>query len=207
VGQTTGEGRFVPENDGSGAVVVSVGDRSVEIPVEVRGMTSGYVPDFLRDVNPILSRLGCNQGACHGADAGRNGFKLSLRGYDALFDIRSFTDDLASRRIHPSSPDDSLMLLKATGAVPHQGGALMHPGDSYYQILRRWIADGAQLDLSTPRVTGLEVLPQNPVVQQPGGTQQMRVIATYADGSIRDVTREAFLETSDGEIARPTAPG
>jgi WD40 repeat protein len=207
IGRVTADGRFFPEADGSGQVIVRICDRSVAIPVEVRGMTEGYVPDFLRDVNPILTRLGCNQGACHGADAGRNGFKLSLRGYDSLFDIRSLTDDLASRRINLSSPDDSLMLLKATGAVPHQGGALIHPDDSYYQILRRWIANGASLDLATPRVTHIEVRPINPVVQQPGDTQQMRVIATHADGSVRDVTREAFIETSDGEIATADRAG
>lgn len=207
VGRVTADGRFLPEADGSGRVIVRIGEQSVTLPVEVRGMTEGYVPDFLRDVNPILTRLGCNQGACHGADAGRNGFKLSLRGYDPLFDIRSLSDDLASRRINLSSPDDSLMLLKATGAVPHQGGALIDPGEGYYQILRRWIADGAVLDLSTPRVTKIEVGPINPVVQQPGDTQQMRVVATYADGTLRDVTREAFIETSDGEIATADRSG
>jgi mono/diheme cytochrome c family protein len=207
VGQVTGDGRFLPAADGSGQVVVSVGDRSVEIPVHVQGMTAGYTPDFIRDVNPILSRLGCNQGTCHGAAAGRNGFKLSLRGYDALFDIRSFTDDLASRRINLSSPDDSLMLLKATGAVPHQGGALMRPGDSYYQVLRNWIANGARLDLSTERVAKIDVLPHNPVADRPGSTQQMRVIATYADGSTRDVTREAFVETGNGEVAAADRTG
>ena len=98
-------------------------------PVEAARPDTGDVaqttPDFIRDVNPVLSRLGCNQGTCHGAAAGKNGFKLSLRGYDPIFDVRALTDDLASRRVNVAAPDDSLMLLKTTGAVPHVGGGLI----------------------------------------------------------------------------------
>ena len=79
------------------------------------GVGEGYTPDFVRDVNPVLSRLGCNAGTCHGAQDGKAGFKLSLRGYDAIGDVRAFTDDHASRRVNVASPDDSLMLMKATG--------------------------------------------------------------------------------------------
>ena len=81
---------------------------------------------------PVLSRLGCNAGTCHGSLKGKNGFKLSLRGYDPIFDVRAFTDDLASRRTNIASPDDSLMLLKSTGAVPHVGGQVVRPGEPYY---------------------------------------------------------------------------
>jgi hypothetical protein len=124
VGQVSADGRFAPAKNGTGKVVAEISGQRVEIPVEVAGLDGQYVPDFIRDVNPILSRVGCNQGTCHGAAKGKNGFKLSLRGYDAIFDIRALTDDLASRRVSPASPDDSLMLLKTTSAVPHQGGKL-----------------------------------------------------------------------------------
>jgi mono/diheme cytochrome c family protein len=164
-------------------------------------------PDFIRDVNPVLSRLGCNAGTCHGADKGKNGFKLSLRGYDALFDIRSLTDDLASRRVNVASPTDSLMLLKATSSVPHQGGQLLQTGDDYYALVRDWIAAGAKLDLDTPRVTKIEVEPHNPVVDRPGQTQQMQVVATYANGATRDVTREAFIESGNSEVATAARGG
>ena len=90
-------------------------------------------------------RLGCNSGTCHGSAQGKNGFKLSLRGYDPLFDVRALSDDLASRRVNPASPDDSLMLLKPSGAVPHVGGQLIQPGEPYYEAIRAWIAS------STPR--------------------------------------------------------
>jgi mono/diheme cytochrome c family protein len=116
VGQVTGDGRFLPAADGSGRIVVSVGDRSVEIPVHVQGMTAGYTPDFhpRRQSDPVAAGLQ-PMALCHGSAAGRNGFKLSLRGYDALFDIRSLTDDSGVAAHQSQSPDDSLMLLKATG--------------------------------------------------------------------------------------------
>jgi WD40 repeat protein len=179
---------------------------SAEVPVTVSGMTERPRVEFARDVAPVLSRLGCNAGTCHGSAQGKNGFKLSLRGYDPVFDVRALTDDLASRRINVASPDDSLMLMKAAGKVPHFGGPVMQPGDRYYQILRQWIAQGARL-VRTPRVVRIEVLPRNPVVTRIGDGQQMRVRATYADGAVRDVTREAFIESGNTEIATADRAG
>ena len=171
-------------------------------PPTVSGVNAEYRTDYIRDMSPLLSRLGCNQGACHGSAKGKNGFKLSLRGYDALFDVRALTDDLASRRVNVASPDDSLMLLKATGSVPHVGGQLIRPGSPYYEIIRNWIAGGAKLDLATPQVTGIEIQPENPVLQRIGTRQQTRVLATYADGRTRDVTQEAFIESGNTEVAK-----
>src|SRR5205823_3220878 len=130
----------------------------------------------------------------------KNGFKLSLRGYDPIYDVRSLVDDLAGRRINFASPDDSLMLLKATGAVPHEGGQRTKYDDKYYRILRAWIADGAKLNPATPRVAKIEVAPKNPVVQAIGSKQQMRIIATYGDGRQRDVTAEAFVESGNTDV-------
>ncbi|MBA4187796.1 MAG: hypothetical protein C0467_07230 [Planctomycetaceae bacterium] len=171
------------------------------------GNQEANTPDFVRDINPVLSRLGCNQGTCHGAQAGKNGFKLSLRGYDPLFDIRALTDDLAGRRVNVAAPDDSLMLLKTTGATPHVGGGLITTDDPYYRLLRAWVAGGAKLDLNTPRVTKIELTPTNPVVQKDGETQQFTVIATYADGKTRNVTKEAFVETGNAEVATASPRG
>ena len=89
------------------------------------------------------------------------------------------------------------MLLKPTGAVPHVGGQVIEPGEPYYRIVRQWIADGVKLDLKAPRVTRIEVFPKNPVVEQIGARQQLRVLATYADGRSRDVTPEAFIESGN----------
>lgn len=187
--------------DGTSAIGVKLGDQVATVPVEAVGIAAEFHPDFIRDVNPVLSRVGCNQGTCHGAVKGKNGFKLSLRGYDPIYDVRALTDDLSSRRVNVASPDDSLMLLKTTSAVPHVGGQVIQPGEPYYELIRRWVADGVKLDLNTPRVTKIEVLPQNPVVQLIGAKQQLRVLATYADGRVRDVTREAFVESGNTEVA------
>jgi WD40 repeat protein/mono/diheme cytochrome c family protein len=194
-------GLLTPVKDGEALLRIEHGGKTNTIPVTVKGMQATYVPDFIRDVNPLLSKVGCNAGTCHGAKEGKNGFKLSLRGYDPIFDIRSFTDDLSGRRINLASPDDSLMLLKPTAAVPHEGQQVIVPGSSYYQLIRDWIADGVKLDLESPRVTSISLSPENPVIQQVGKAQQFRVVASYADGTQRDVTREAFIDTGDMEIA------
>lgn len=193
--------------DGKTELTLRVGDVASTIPVGVSGVNADYQSNYIRDVSPLLSRLGCNQGACHGSAKGKNGFKLSLRGYDALFDVRALTDDLASRRVNVASPDDSLMLLKATGAAPHTGGQLIRPGTPHYETIRNWIAGGVKLDLTTPRVTGIRIQPENPVVQRIGDRQQARVLATYADGRARDVTREAFIESGNTEVAKADESG
>ncbi|HWB14043.1 MAG TPA: DUF1549 and DUF1553 domain-containing protein [Pirellulales bacterium] len=188
-----------PKADGSGEIKFTLNGQSVVVPVAVSGQSQPYPVSFVRDVQPALSKLGCNQGTCHGAANGKNGFKLSLRGYDPLFDHRALTDDLAGRRFNRAAPDQSLMLLKPTGAVPHVGGVLTHRGEPYYELLRAWIADGVKLDLDSARVSSIDIYPKNPVIALPGMRQQMVVVATYSDGRVRDVTAEAFIESSSTE--------
>src|SRR5262249_40074832 len=151
----------------------------------------------VRDVMPIMSKVGCNAGTCHGAQSGKNGFKLSLRGYDPLFDHRALTDDLGGRRFNRAAPDRSLMLLKPSGGVAHVGGVLFEAATPYYNLVRAWIADGVKLDLDTARVTSLESYPKAAVLPLIGMKQQMRVLATYSNGQVRDVTAEAFVESSN----------
>jgi WD40 repeat protein/mono/diheme cytochrome c family protein len=201
VAQVSRSGLVRPKADGKATLTLSLAGKKVEVPVVVLGLNSPATVDFMHDVNPILSRLGCNAGTCHGSAQGKNGFKLSLRGYDPLFDVRALVDDNASRHVSVASPESSMMLAKPTGAVPHVGGALMQPGEPYYELIRSWIADGAKLDLTSPRVTKIDVSPVNPIVPKVGGRQQLRVLATYASGEVRDVTREAFLETGNQEVA------
>ncbi|KAA5540105.1 DUF1549 domain-containing protein [Roseiconus nitratireducens] len=209
----TGTGMVRPIGDGSGELLVHFGQLQASVPIAATAVSGsdeladpGKV-DFIRDVNPVLSRLGCNQGTCHGAQKGKAGFKLSLRGYDPIFDLRALTDDLAARRINPAAPQESLMLRKPLGLAPHQGGALMSQCDPYHAILRRWIADGSQLNLDAPRVNRLEIFPSNPVVQSIGTQQQVRLVAHYTDGSRRDVTREAFVESGNSEVATTDRTG
>ncbi len=189
-----------PIREGSGKGVARFGEMSATFDVSAAGLGHGEV-DYRRDVNPVLSRLGCNQGTCHGAQKGKNGFQLSLRGYDPVFDRRALTDDMKSRRINPASPEDSMMLRKPLGLTPHEGGTLMSPGDPYHTILRRWIADGSRLDVTSPTVERIEVFPNNPVVASTDARQQVRVVAYHSDGEVRDVTLEAFIESGNTEVA------
>ncbi|NLT70933.1 MAG: DUF1549 domain-containing protein, partial [Verrucomicrobiaceae bacterium] len=201
VATITERGILRPAAAGEAVLTATSGDISASIPVRYAPDDAAATVDFVQDVGPIITRLGCNMGTCHGAKDGKAGFKLSLRGYDPIFDVRGFSDDHRARRLNSASPDDSLMLLKASGAVPHEPGIVTDHGSRYYHIIRRWIADGAKLDLSTARVASIELFPKNPVVQNVGGRQQFRVVARYSDGQTRDVTLESFIESGNTDIA------
>lgn len=205
--ETSARGQVFPKSDGSAVLRVHFGGRVTEVPVSVRGVNEQFAADFVQDVNPVMTKMGCNQGTCHGAKDGKGGFKLSLRGYDPEYDLRSLTDDMASRRVTVASPDDSLMLLKAVAEVPHEGGRRMRMDDKYYHILRQWVASGAQLNMSSPRVSRIEFFPQNPVIQKIGARQQFRIVAHFPDGASRDVTNEAFVETGNPDVATVDASG
>jgi len=200
-------GMVEPVRDGEAKLEIVHKNQATTLNIRVAGMGGDFRPDYVRDVMPVLSKLGCNAGTCHGSKDGKNGFKLSLRGYDPVYDVRAFTDDLASRRVNIASPDNSLILLKSSAAVPHEGGQLTKMGEDYYEILKAWIADGAKLDSGSARVASIELYPRNPVVQKISDRQQMRVIATYANGTRRDVTAEAFIETGNSDIATTDETG
>ena len=196
-------GLIEPIKDGNATLHFELHGQKASVTVQVTGQSEKFNPDYVRDIMPVVSRMGCNQGTCHGSKDGKNGFKLSLRGYDPIYDIRAFTDDLGARRVNVAAPDSSLLLLKATGAVPHEGGQITKADSNYYNIVKNWIAGGAKLDLATPKVTGIEVFPKNPVVERIGNKQQIRVVASFADGVTRDVTREAFVQSGNTEVAEP----
>ncbi len=189
-----------PLENGTCHIEIQVGGHKKTVPVKV-AMDAKKPMDFIRDVNPVLSRVGCNSGTCHGAQAGKSGFKLSLRGYDPIYDVRALADDLAGRRINPSSPTDSLIMTKPLGLVAHVGGKLFEVGDNHALVIRQWIAEGAKVDATNSKVARIELSPLNPIAPIPGAVQQLRVVATYPDGRTRDVTREAYIETGNGEVA------
>src|SRR5205085_2894762 len=137
--KASANGLVRPIGDGDGSIKATVGDKSLVIPLTVKGLKDKHEVSFIRDVMPAMSRLGCNAGTCHGSLEGKNGFKLSLRGYDPLYDHRALTDDLEGRRFNRAAPDRSLMLLKTSGAAPHTGGALMKPGEPSYELLKMWV--------------------------------------------------------------------
>ena len=205
--RVTPAGLITPVADGQASLKLAYGGQVRIIPLRVMGVQQSPKVDFVRDVQPVLSKLGCNAGTCHGSAQGKNGFKLSLRGYDALYDVRSLTDEHAWRRVNVADPDNSLFLLKSVAAVPHAGGKLLSVGDRYYEILRNWVAEGAVLNPKASRVTALRLAPENPVIDAVNSFQQVRVIAQYTDGVSRDVTREAFVESGNTDVASADGGG
>jgi WD40 repeat protein/mono/diheme cytochrome c family protein len=196
-----------PTEDGKGTLTLTLGTQTAELPIEVSGTNAEFKPDYVRDVMPVLAKAGCNMGTCHGSKEGKNGFKLSLRGYDPSYDVTAFTEELWSRRVNVAAPTHSLMLLKASGSVPHEGGQVTVPGELYYETIKAWITDGAKLVENSPHVQRIEMFPKNPVVEAIGSKQQMRVLATYADGVTKDVTAEAFIDSGNGEVAETDKQG
>lgn len=155
-------------------------------------------PSFRNDVMAVLSKAGCNQGTCHGNQNGKNGFKLSLRGEDPNHDWTALSHDMLGRRGNPYRAEDSLILLKATAAVPHEGGRRFAYDTPEYDILRRWLASGMPKDPpGTPNLTKLSVTPAEQVLVEPARQTQLRVRATFSDGTERDVTRLAVFEPSN----------
>lgn len=200
-------GYVSPTGDGSATIRVSVAGKALEIPVSVTGFASGRGVDFRTEVVPLLSKLGCNAGGCHGKASGQNGFKLSLFGFDAEADHAAIVKEARGRRIFPASPESSLFLVKGAGQVPHGGGRKVAPGSGDYEVLRRWIANGAPASApDVPKVTRIRVLPTDRVLK-PGQTQQMVVLADYSDGSTRDVTRQSEFASNLDVVAAVDAEG
>jgi hypothetical protein len=191
---------------GEGRVTVSAGGLKTEVAVTPRGTARG--PTFVRDVMPVLNKVGCTSGPCHGAAKGKNGFKLSLRGYDPESDYRALVYDMSGRRFNRSDPARSLMLAKPTQQVAHGGGLRVEPGSRYYRTILNWISAGVPYgDLAQDRPAKLEVLPAEIFQNRPGQEQQIVVRAHYGEGAVRDVTREAAIASNATSIAEVDARG
>jgi hypothetical protein len=163
---------------------------------------------FEREVMPILARAGCNAGACHGNLNGKGGLKLSLKGEDPAADLAALTHDMLARRANPHEPTESLLLLKATGKIPHEGGVRFSPTSSEYQLLKSWIARGARGDSrGGPTLIRLEVTPTSKILIDPADRFPIAAIAHYSDGSHRDVTHLAAFEFTALGVARITPGG
>lgn len=156
---------------------------------------------FRNAVQPILAKAGCNSGACHGAAAGKNGFKLSLRGYDDEGDYRAIAKNAFGRRLDLADPGQSLLLTKATGATAHKGGERFDTGSKEYKILAEWIANGApEPKADDPRIVRIELLPAQSR-SKIGAEIQMTVQATFSNGETIDVTRWAKYSASNAAVA------
>src|SRR2546422_9572272 len=153
---------------------------------------------FRNDVMAVLSKAGCNAGTCHGNKNGKGGFKLSLRGQDPDTDYLTLTRDLFARRIDSLEPEQSLILLKPTTQVAHEGGLRFKKDSEEYEILRRWIAQGMPNDLgSAPKLERIVVAPQEKVLIEPATEVQLRVQARFTDGATRDITSLAVYEPAN----------
>ena len=195
--------RFItPKEMGEGTVTITAAGQEAKLPVKVQKATEPPVR-FTHDVMPVMASVGCNAGTCHGAAKGRNGFKLSLRGYDPEFDYHALVNELQGRRVNRVEPARSLMLMKPTAEVPHEGGHVLEVGSRRYNIILQWIKEGAKYepDAGTARPASLEVLPRDVALDLPGRTQRLIVLAHYPDGSVRDVTREAVLSSNSVDTA------
>ena len=188
-----------PTADGETTLDVVFGGQTVKVPVKVAQASITPPLSFRLDVMPVFMRAGCNTGSCHGAARGKDGFRLSLFGFDPDGDQHRITREMVGRRVNLAVPDDSTLLEKSLGAVTHTGGKRMEKGDEYYTTLRTWIEAGAPNDDVTKlaKVVSVELYPRTAVLDGEKATQQMTLRAKYSDGSDRDVTSLAVFLTNN----------
>ncbi len=163
---------------------------------------------FVNDVMPVLTKAGCNVGVCHAkAGGGQNGFQLSLLGFEPQEDFEHLVKEGRGRRLFAGVPDRSLLLLKASGQMPHGGGARLDAASEGYSLLREWIRQGAAYDKEgDPKLRSFEVQPKRGSIAR-HGEQQLKVLARYSDGSERDVTEQALYESNDRSMAEVSDRG
>ncbi len=191
-----------PVANGTTVVTTKSGKDTASIRVTVKDMEQPFEWSFRNHIQPVLAKNSCSAGACHGAAAGQNGFKLSLRGYDDQGDYLTLTRAALGRRIVPSDPGRSLLLLKPTGAVPHKGGKRFDVDSADYRMIAEWIAAGAPAPKPDDvRITRIEIVPSR-VVLAAGAVQQLSVQAHFTDGHVEDVTRWAKYTSANETVAQ-----
>jgi len=205
-----------PLANGKTELKVEYAGKACAAPVSVDGFGQDQPLRFRNDVLPVLTKAGCNTGKCHGAASGKDGFRLSLFGYDPTGDHYRLTREMSGRRINPGSPEESLVVTKATGSVPHTGGTRIEPDTEPYEVLVSWLYAGAEPDpADVPLPVRIEVSPQQVVFSSKNGTQRTIVTASYSDGTERDVTdvavflsnNEAAATVSEDGLITSTGPG
>lgn len=197
-----------PAKDGSTEFSITYGGKSVVVPVTVKDAAADRPISFKLDVMPVFMKTGCNVGSCHGAARGKDGFRLSLFGFDPDGDHHRLTRELNGRRLNLAVPQESMLLEKATGKVPHTGGKKMEEGGELYNEVIRWLNAGAPSDPATVAVpTSLELYPKNAVLDGKGSTQKLTVRARYSDGTDRDVTHLAYFMSNNDRSAAVSQEG
>ncbi|HXG10754.1 MAG TPA: DUF1549 domain-containing protein [Gemmataceae bacterium] len=199
--RVTSSGRVLPIANGRTEITASYGDRVVRVPVTAESCDVNLPINFANQIVPIFTKLGCNSGGCHGKASGQNGFKLSLLGFEPEVDYAALVKEGRGRRLFPAAPDASLLLLKATGQLPHGGGKRLEIDSDEYKLIRRWIASGTPVGRpDDPVVTHITLWPEHRLLPRQG-KQQLAAYAHYSDGSVQDITRRAQYESNDTEIA------
>jgi hypothetical protein len=197
-----------PQADGQTTLEVEYQGLKAAATVAVKDAAADRPISFQLDIMPVFMRAGCNTGSCHGAARGKDGFRLSLFGFDPQGDYFRLTRELGDRRINLASPADSLLIEKSIGAVPHTGGKRFDPDSEYNATLLRWLEAGAPNDAGpTAAVLGVDLYPPKAVLEGEGTTQQFIARARYADGSDRDITSLATFMTNNDNSAPITEDG
>ncbi|MCG3129695.1 MAG: hypothetical protein FLDDKLPJ_00430 [Phycisphaerae bacterium] len=200
--------RIEPVSDGEGTLHIEGAGQTVALPIRVSHATMRPRTSFRNDVLPVFMKAGCNTGGCHGSAEGKEGFRLSLFGFEPEKDYVSLTRDMSTRRIELAHPRASLLLRKPLGEAEHGGGQRLASEGELSATIQRWIEERAPDDLAdTPTLTGVELLPSRCVLVGTGVPQQLIVRATYSDGTDRDVTSLAVYDSSDPLSATVSAQG
>ena len=200
--------RLLPKLNGEAKLKVQFQGFTNEVPVHVGAVEQRPKLSFTNDVMPVFSKAGCNAGSCHGAARGKDGFRLSLYGFDPKGDYHRITREMLGRRIDLAVPEECLLISKAVGQVSHSGGSLFKPDSPYYATLMEWLRDGAGMDQGEiPKVIGIELYPKGGLLNGEGAKQQLTVRAKYSDGSDRDVTDLAYFMTSNDNSATVSQTG
>ena len=197
----TSRGWVTARGDGATQLTVAVGGLQAQLPVTVRNAQRAEPISFRREVVPVLSAAGCSDIRCHGAPSGKNGFRLSLWGFDPQSDYRQLARDAFGRRTNAIDPDTSLILLKPLARVSHIGGRRFQADSPWAEILRRWQSEGLRDDPQRGGLQSLTAVPSVRVLHAPARRQQLAVYAAYEDGQTRDVTRLTQFTASDLAVA------
>lgn len=198
---TVRDGNVIAKGNGTTVLYATVGGRKLSAPVTVRSADAPLSPGFRNHVLAVFAKAGCNSGACHGALAGKGGFRLSLRGYDPSTDYQTIVTQARGRRIELADPGRSLILAKPTGALPHKGGIRFETDSREYQVIADWIAGGAEPPSDDdPVVERVEILPDD-VQLSVGDEQEFIVRSHYSNGRVEDVTRWVKYSSSNESVA------
>jgi mono/diheme cytochrome c family protein len=190
--------QLTPLSDGETTVAIDYRGKTCEVPVKIDAATTDRPVSFQLDVMPVFMSAGCNTGSCHGAARGKDGFMLSLFGYDPRGDYHRLTREFSGRRINLALPEESLLLEKVVEAVPHSGGKRFEVDSVPYNTLLRWLkADAPDDPKDVAQPLRMEIYPKQMVLEGEGATQQMTVRCFYSDGTNRDVTPLAVFGSNN----------